>query len=202
MLRVLRVLTGSNGTNGATGASGANGSNGAAGPTGPSGPSGANGATGASGTDGSNGATGPTGPSGANGSNGTVGATGPSGATGAPGFPIWVNVGSDGFRLAGSSGTSASRLRTGVYKVTFSQVPLSLVPFGEDPDSCGLGIDAAQYLGLGVIGIGEAVDPPDISHDFFSVYADDGIPNTLLIGERNTSGTLENGPFSIALTCG
>jgi len=68
--------------------------------------------------------------------------------------------------------------------------------------SCAVTISASQFLGVGIIGIDvSTVDPPNLSHDFFSVYQDLSTANSLAIGERNTAGTLEDGPFTIVAIC-
>jgi hypothetical protein len=46
-----------------------------------------------------------------------------------------------------------------------------------------------------------AIDPPDLSHHFFSVYEDLTTANSLVVGERNVDGDLEEGPFSIVMFC-
>jgi hypothetical protein len=105
---------------------------------------------------------------------------------------LWATVRSDGLKLAGTSNVTPSRLRTGVYTVTFPR----------DVTSCGLSISSTQYLGVGIIGVDvSTVDPPDLSHYFFTVVQDLSTANTLAIGERNTGGTLSDGPFTIAMTC-
>jgi hypothetical protein len=101
-------------------------------------------------------------------------------------------VRSDGIRVNGSTGTTSSRLDTGSYRVTFP-TPVS---------TCALSIDSAQYLGSGLIGIGGGTNAPqDVSHQFFTVVHDLQVANSVRIGERNTDGTLVDGPFSISMIC-
>lgn len=139
------------------------------------------------------GATGPQGASGATGPQGASGATGPQGASGPAGpGALWAAVRSDGARAGGSTGVTMSRLRTGIYRVTFPG----------DVTRCSVNVSSSQYLGAGVVGItGDTLDPPDLSHFFFTVLQDLSATNSLVIGERGTSGTLSDGPFSIAAIC-
>ncbi len=125
--------------------------------------------------------------------------TGPAGPQGEPGpegpagpGALWANVRSDGALLQHSDGVSASKLRTGVYRVVFPH----------DVTGCAMSISASQYLGTGIIGINpNAIDPPDLSHGFFSVYGDLSTANSMIVGERDTSGALVDGPFSIVMIC-
>ena len=72
--------------------------------------------------------------------------------------------------------TAASELRTGIYRVTFTR----------DVTTCGLSISSSQYLGAGIIGVNAVTtDPPDISHDFFTVVQDVGTANSMAVGVRN-----------------
>jgi hypothetical protein len=119
--------------------------------------------------------------------------TGPEGPPGPAGpSALWANVESDGVRLQQSGDISSSWLRTGVYRVTFA----------EPVQNCATSISASQYLGAGIIAVNpDALDPPDISHVFFSVYGDLSTANSIVIGERDASGTLTDGPFSIVMIC-
>jgi hypothetical protein len=137
--------------------------------------------------------TGPEGPAGPEGPEGPAGADGADGADGSGGAgALWANVTSDGSTTAASAGITATRLKTGVYRVTFP----------EAVNSCATNISAAQFLGNGIIGINPSViDPPDLSHMFFSVYVDLSTTNSLVIGERNPSGALVDGPFSMTVIC-
>jgi len=59
-------------------------------------------------------------------------------------------------------------------------------------------VSSSQHLGNGIIGIDpDAIDPPGVSHRFFSVYGDLTNVNALVVGERATNGNLVCGPFSI-----
>ena len=101
---------------------------------------------------------------------------------------------SDGLlRQHSSDVTAASELRTGVYRVTFTR----------DVTTCGLSISASQYLGAGIIGVNAGTtDPPDISHEFFTVVQDVGTANSMVIGVRNAATrALEESPFTIEMTC-
>lgn len=142
---------------------------------------------------GAQGPQGPQGPEGPQGDPGPQGPQGPQGEQGPAGAgAIWALVRSDGLMVAGSTGVSTSQVKTGVYRVTFPS----------DVSSCGISIDSAQYAGNGIVGINpSAIDPPDLSHDFFSVYGDLTTANTLIVGERSTSGAFEDGPFTIAMIC-
>ena len=125
-----------------------------------------------------------TGPAGPQGDQGPQGPAGPS--------ALWANVRSDGVLLQQSEGVSASRLRTGVYRVTFPQ----------NVGSCAISISALQYLGTGIIGINPgAIDPPPLSHVFFSVYGDISTANSVVIGERDITEKLVDGPFSVSAIC-
>jgi hypothetical protein len=154
------------------------------GPIGAQGPKGDTGATGATG------ATGPAGPAGAT---GPAGAQGPQGATGPPGpGGTWGLVRSGGLLTNGSSGVSVTRVKAGVYTVTF---PSSV-------SSCAVTVTAAQYAGSGLVGVNPAVfDPANVSTRFFSTYADIVTANTVVIGEYDTVGTLTDGPFAIVANC-
>jgi hypothetical protein len=161
---------------------------GAAGAPGPPGPKGDPGA---------DGAPGPPGPKGDTGADGAAGPPGPKGDPGPPGpagsGALWANVRNDGVLLGSSAGITATRLRTGVYDVTFPR----------DVSQCALSISSAQYLGVGIIGVdATAIDPPDLSHDFFTVVGDLSTGNTVAVGERDgTTRALADGPFTISMLC-
>ena len=185
------------GVQGQPGPAGAAGTAGAPGPTGNPGPQGQSGAPGAKGDTGDPGAPGQIGPPGPKGDTGDTGAAGPQGDPGPQGpagsGALWANVRSDGAIQDHTTGITVSQLRTGVYQVTF---PQSVV-------HCGMSISSSQYLGSGLIGVNPAaIDPADVSHDFFSVFQDITVANTLAVGERNaTTGALESGPFTITMNC-
>jgi len=176
-------------TIGANGATGAQGATGPTGPTGPQGDAGATGPQGPTGTDGTNGV------NGVNGAQGPTGATGATGAQGPAGSPsLFAGVDSSGFLVVGSAGVTALRVKAGVYRVTF---PSNVM-------GCGMNVTSTQYFGSGTIAVNsDFLDPPDASHVFFSVVGElaAAAANSLLIGERNTGGTLVDGPFTIAITC-
>jgi len=134
--------------------------------------------------------TGPEGPEGPAGQDGTDGSDGAGGSAG--NGTRWANVNSDGVLISASAGITATRLKTGVYSLTFP----------EAVTSCATNVSASQYLGWGIVGINPSlIDPPDVSHVFFSVYLDLSTTNSMVIGERDTSGTLVDGPFSIMVIC-
>jgi hypothetical protein len=128
------------------------------------------------------------GPSGATGATGATGPTGPAGSG-----ALWATVRSDGSILKGSTGVTASESKTGVYEITFPQ----------DVSSCGLTISSSQYAGIGITGVNHTiVDPPDLSHDFFTVLVDLPTPNTMVVGERAAdTRAFESGPFTITAIC-
>ncbi len=192
---------------GATGPQGPQGPKGDTGATGPAGPAGADGApgkdgaTGAQGPKGDTGATGPAGPAGPAGAKGDTGDTGPQGPPGSKGDTgpagsgaIWANIRSDGLlRQHTADVVAASEVRTGIYRVTFTR----------DVTTCGVNVTSSQYIGAGIIGVNAATtDPPDLSHDFFSVVQDIGTANSMVVGERNAATrALEEGPFTISVNC-
>lgn len=164
--------------------------------TGQQGPPGSTGATGAQGPQGATGATGAQGSGGTAGPAGATGSAGPTGATGATGAAglgaLWAAVKSDGDALNGSASVTASLVRTGVYRVTF---PV-------DVTHCSVNVSASQYLGGGIVGVNSnLLSPADISQYFFTVLDDLAVPNSLVIGEYDTTGTLADGPFSIVAIC-
>lgn len=156
------------------------------------GPAGLQGPSGPAGAKGDAGASGPSGPAGAKGDMGSQGPKGDSGPAGSS--AIWANIRSDGFlRQHTADVTAASEVRTGVYRVTFTR----------DVTTCAVNVTSSQYLGAGIIGVNAATtDPPDLSHDFFSVVLDVGTTNSMVIGERNAATrALEEGPFTITVNC-
>jgi collagen triple helix repeat protein len=184
------------GPQGQEGPTGAGGPTGAPGPKGDTGVSGAAGPKGDTGDTGPQGATGPPGSIGATGAQGDTGAQGPAGPAGSGGSggsgALWANVRSDGEILGHSTGMTASQVKTGVYLVTFPQ----------NPAMCGINISSSGYLGAGVVGVNpNLVDPPDVSHDFFSVFEDISATNTMVVGERDTTGAFADGPFTITANC-
>jgi hypothetical protein len=184
------------GPQGQQGPAGADGAPGAQGPKGDTGAPGPKGDTGAPGPKGDTGAQGPKGDTGAQGPKGDTGAQGPKGDTGPQGpagsGAMWANVRSDGQLLQHTAGIASSELRTGIYRITFPR----------DVTTCGINISSSQYLGVGIIGVNaNTVDPPNSSHDFFSVFQDVGTPNSMVVGERNPSGGFEEGPFTITVNC-
>ena len=191
---------GAKGDTGGTGPAGQQGPKGDAGdtgPTGPAGPAGTKGDTGGTGPTGLQGPKGDTGNTGPQGPQGNTGPQGPQGNTGPAGSgALWANVRSDGQIIQHTAGVSATSLRTGIYRVTFPQ----------NVTVCGLTITSSQYLGVGIIGINpNTVDPPNSSHQFFTVVQDFGTgepPNSLVVGERDaSSGNFQDGPFTITANC-
>jgi hypothetical protein len=161
---------------------GAPGLPGPKGDAGPAGPKGDTGATGATGDAGSQGPAGPPGPQ------GSAGPAGPAGAG-----ALWALVRSDGQVQAGSTGVTATQIKTGEYRITFPQ----------DVSHCGLSLSASQYAGVGLVGSNpSAVDVPDVSHAFFTVLKDIGTANSMAVGEFDaTSQVLTDGPFTIEMLC-
>lgn len=161
---------------------GAPGLPGPKGDAGPAGPKGDTGATGATGDAGPQGPTGPTGPQ------GPAGPAGPSGAG-----ALWALVRSDGQVQAGSTGVTATQIKTGEYRITFPQ----------DVSHCGLSLSASQYAGAGLVGSNpNTIDVPDVSHAFFTVLNDIGTANSMAVGEFDaTSRALTDGPFTIEMLC-
>jgi hypothetical protein len=155
------------------------------------GPPGLPGAKGDTGPAGAKGDTGEPGSPGAKGDTGDTGPTGPQGPAG-PGA-LWALVDSGGFREAGSSGITVTRVKTGEYRVVF---PRAIA-------GCGMIVSATQYVGAGLIGVNtDARDVPDVSHVFFTVVGDLGAANALAVGEFDaTSRALTDGPFTIAMLC-
>ncbi len=161
---------------------GAPGLPGPKGDAGPAGPKGDTGATGATGDAGSQGPAGPPGPQ------GSAGPAGPAGAG-----ALWALVRSDGQVQAGSTGVTATQIKTGEYRITFPQ----------DVSHCGLSLSASQYAGAGLVGANpNAVDVPDVSHAFFTVLNDIVTANSMAVGEYDaTSQALTDGPFTIEMLC-
>jgi hypothetical protein len=161
------------------GVAGAKGDPGPIGPKGDAGPAGPKGDTGPAGKDGASGPQGATGPQ---------GPAGPGGS-GAP----WALVRSDGVKTAGSDGVTLARVKAGVYVVTFPSAV----------GNCGMNISATAYAGAGLVGVNpNAIDPPNTSHDFFSVYNDLVTSNSVVVAEYNANdSTLTDGPFTIAAVC-
>jgi hypothetical protein len=170
---------GPKGDSGATGATGLIGPTGDAGPAGPKGDAGATGATGDAG------------PQGTAGPQGSAGPAGPAGPAGAG--ALWALVRSDGQVQAGSTGVTATQIKTGEYRITFPQ----------DVSHCGLSLSASQYAGSGIVGVNpNAVDVPDVSHAFFTVLRDIGTANSMAVGEFDaTSRALTDGPLTIEMLC-
>ncbi len=162
---------------GQTGATGATGSQGATGPGGATGP------TGATGPGGATGATGPGGATGQTGATGATGATGPG--------PIWVNVRTDGTRIAGTTGTASTKLRTGIYRVTFPR----------DVTSCSVTVASEQFLGGGIVGVNPSVVDPPIESALFSTYQDIGTVNSLAIAAADPAGTRIDAAFTVVANC-
>ena len=96
-------------------------------------------------------------------------------------------------KINGSTGVTSSQATTpGVYQVVFPQTVTS----------CGINVTASQYVGAGLIGVNpDFSDPPDVSHNFFSVFFRSGSPNTIVIGEFDKDGSRTSGPFTIAALC-
>ena len=161
---------------------GAPGLPGPKGDAGPAGPKGDTGATGATGDAGSQGPAGPPGPQ------GSAGPAGPAGAG-----ALWALVRSDGQVQAGSTGVTATQIKTGEYRITFPQ----------DVSHCGLSLSASQYAGAGLVGANpNAADVLDVSHVFFTVLNDIGTANSMAVGEYDaTSQALTDGPFTIEMLC-
>lgn len=118
---------------------------------------------------------------GAKGDPGEDGSPGPSG-TGA----LWALWKSNGIPPITSSGVAISRLRTGVFAVTF---PV-------DVRGCATSTHTAAY---GVSSVSAATDPP-ASVRSFDVYGDIASTQVLRVGERS-DGNLADGPFSISVFC-
>jgi hypothetical protein len=149
---------------------------------------------GAPGPTGPKGDAGPTGPKGDTGAAGPQGPAGPAGPTGSAGTgALWALVRSDGQVQAGSTGVTATQIKTGEYRITFPQ----------DVSHCGLSLSASQYAGAGIVGANpNAVDVPDVSHAFFTVLNDIGTANSMAVGEYDaTSRALTDGPFTIEMLC-
>jgi hypothetical protein len=198
--------TGAAGAKGDAGPAGAKGATGAAGPKGDTGPKGDSGAAGPAGKDGAPGPQGDTGPAGKDGAPGAQGDTGPQGPSGAQGATgpqgpagsggsgaLWALVRSDGNKTNGSVGVTVTRVKNGVYVVTFPSAV----------GNCGMNISATQYAGNGLVGTNpNLVDPANASHFFFSVYNDLVAANSVVVGEYDTTNsTLTDGPFTIAALC-
>lgn len=67
---------------------------------------------------------------------------------------------STGQVAAGSTGVTATRIKTGEYRITFP----------EDVSNCGLSLSASQYAGSGLVGVNpDAADVSDVSRAFFTV---------------------------------
>ncbi len=73
--------------------------------------------------------------------------------------------------------------------------------FPQSVTSCGETITAAQYAGFGLIGINaNTFDPPGLDRSF-SIYQNLGGVNSIAVGERDGSGTLVDGPFTLVAHC-
>jgi hypothetical protein len=181
--------TGAPGDKGLVGDKGPNGDPGAAGDKGATGDKGPAGDPGAKGVDGDKGLAGDKGPAGDKGDKGPIGDKGPTGDPGPAGtgtlWALWRD--SSGGPPVTSSGVSVSRLRTGVYAVSFPRAVRA----------CAVSIDLAQYAHTQ---IAAGFDPPDVPR-IFSVYGDVSSNQTLRVGERLPNGDLTDGPFSITVTC-
>jgi hypothetical protein len=148
------------------------------------------GPTGATGLQGPRGAQGPTGPAGGpSGPQGEPGQPGPKGDTGAQGpagpGALWIAY-SDVFAY-GSPGVTATKLRTGVYDVTFPR----------DVTTCGASVSNSYYVTGGINPNLAQPAPPNV----LAVEQDISKPNTLVVGERSLSGELTDGPFTLAMLC-
>jgi hypothetical protein len=121
---------------------------------------------------------GPQGPAGANGAPGPAGPRGPAGPAGAPATTLWAVVDATGTVNRGSRVTSAARLGGGVYEVIFNR----------DVTNCA-------YIGaVGDPGFGAAFG-------FFSASRRGGKANGIFIETANTTGTIADEPFHVAVFC-
>lgn len=137
---------------------------------------------------------GPAGPTGADGPAGKDGAPGPQGPAGPGGSgALWALVDPNGSAVGASDGVTATRVKTGVYTVTFPSAV----------NHCGMSISATQYAGAGVTGVNPtAINPPNTSHDFFSVYEDLTASDWVVVAEYDANNsTLTDGAFTIAALC-
>jgi hypothetical protein len=178
---------------GAAGPPGAKGDPGAPGAKGDPGAPGAKGDPGAPGAKGDAGAAGAKGDTGDPGPKGDTGAQGPTGQQGPAGTgALWALLRSDGLKINGSAGVTASHGHTGVYEIVFPQTVTG----------CGINISSSQYVGSGLIGVNpDFSDPPDVSHAFFSVYFRSGSPSHIVVAEFDKGGSAADGPFTITAIC-
>ena len=135
---------GINGTNGTNGTNGIDGKDGAAGPAGPAGPAGAACLPTDPACVGPQGDTGPQGPQGAKGDTGDQGAPGPGAAT------FWAVVATHGptgaaVPNANSNLITATRLRTGSYRIAFPSTLASCAIVANIRGSVAGGFDAANF---------------------------------------------------------
>jgi hypothetical protein len=132
------------------------------------------------------GATGAQGPQGDRGPAGDTGPQGPQGPQGPAGpgalWIVWSNVGQ-----FGSPGVSATRLRTGVFEVTFPK----------DVTGCAASVSDSAYVTTNVNP--NFVDPTPAP--VFAIDLDLSQANTLVVGERDPAGSFSDGPFSLAMLC-
>jgi hypothetical protein len=130
------------------------------------------GCPGTQGPQGPAGAQGPAGPAGARGANGTNGTNGANATT------LWAVVNSNGTLNRGSRVTSVGRIGGGVYEVIFNR----------DVSGCAY-IGAVSDPGFGA------------AFGFFSASKRGGQPNGIFIETTNSTGTVADQPFHVAVFC-
>lgn len=130
------------------------------------------GCPGTQGPQGPAGAQGPAGPAGARGANGTNGTNGANATT------LWAVVNSNGTLNRGSRVTSVGHIGGGIYEVIFNR----------DVSSCAY-IGAISDPGFGA------------AFGFFSASKRGGQPNGIFIETTNSTGTVADQPFHVAVFC-